>query len=150
VNTTDPNLKFPQTWRSSLGYDRRLPWNMIATIEGMYTRNIQNFYYQNINLPDSPIGFDRNGRALYGDITSLTGNPLPTRKATQFGDVIEISNEKTHDYAWSLTEQLIKRFSNNFEGQIAYTYSRSYDVWDLTSSVAFSNWSFGRSYAGRQ
>jgi len=150
VNTTDPNLKFPQTWRSSLGYDRRLPWNMIATIEGMYTRNINNFYYQNINLPDAPIGTDRNGRALYGDITSLSGNPVPVRKAAAFGDIIQISNEKTHDYAYSLTEQLTKRFSNNFEGQVAYTYSRSYDVWDLTSSVAFSNWSFGRSYAGRQ
>jgi alkylated DNA nucleotide flippase Atl1 len=150
LNTTDPNLKFPQTWRSSLGYDRRLPWNMVGTIEGMYTRNINNFYYQNINLPDNPIGTDRNGRALYGDIASLTGNPIPTRKVAALGDIIQISNENTHDYAWSLTEQLVKRFSNNFDGSVAYTYSRSYDVWDLTSSVAFSNWSFGRSYAGRQ
>lgn len=150
VNTTDPNLHFPQTWRSSLGYDRRLPWNMIATIEGMYTRQIQNFYYQNINLVDNPIGTDRNGRALYGDIASLSGNPIPVRKTSTLGDVIQISNEKTHDYAYSFTGQLVKRFSNHFEGQAAYTYSRSYDVWDLTSSVAFSNWSFGRSYAGRQ
>jgi len=151
LNTTDPNLHFPQTWRSSLGYDRRLPWNMIGTVEGMYTRNIQNFYYQNINLVDNPIGTDRNGRALYGDISSITSNTLiPTRKVSTIGDVIQISNEKTHDYAWSVTEQLVKRFSNNFEGSAAYTYSRSYDVWDLTSSVAFSNWQFGRSYAGRQ
>ena len=46
--------------------------------------------------------------------------------------------------------QLQKRFSNSFEGMLAYTYQRSYSVWDLTSSVALSNWQFGRSYSGRQ
>lgn len=155
ANTVDPNLKFPSVWRSSLGYDRLLPWNVIATLEGMYTRSVANFYYQNIGLVDDPIGQDRNGRQLYGDIPSAAGNPTPSRKpvpgtARTLGDVINLSNTKTHDYAYSYTGELQKRFSNAFEGQIAYTYGRSYDVWDLTSSVAFSNWSFGRSYSGRQ
>jgi hypothetical protein len=155
VNTVDPNLKFPEVWRSSIGYDRRLPWNVIATLEAMYTRSIYNFYYQNIGLQDNPIGTDRNGRALYGDIATLTSNPAPVRKTipgttSTLGDVINISNTKTHDYSYNYTAQLVKRFTNSFEGQFSYTYGRSYDVWDLTSSVAFSNWSFGRSYAGRQ
>jgi hypothetical protein len=155
ANTVDPDLKFPSVWRSSLGYDRLLPWNVIGTFEAMYTRSVANFYYQNIGLVDNPIGFDRNGRALYGDIPSAAGNPVPSRKpipgtTRTLGDVIHLSNTKTHDYAYSFTEQLQKRFSNSFEGSLAYTYGRSYDVWDLTSSVAFSNWSFGRSYSGRQ
>ena len=150
VNTTNPNLKFPSTWRSSIGFDRRLPWNMIGTVEGMYTRQVQNFYYQNIGLVKDPIGHDLNGRAIYGDIATATSNPVPVRPAGVTGDVINITNQSTHDYAYSITEQLIKRFSNNFEGQIAYTYSHSYDVWDLTSSVAFSNWQFGRSLSGRE
>jgi hypothetical protein len=155
ANTVDPNLKFPSVWRSSLGYDRVLPWNVIGTFEALYTRSVANFYYQNIGLVDDPIGTDRNGRALYGDIPSAAGNPTPSRKPVPgttrtLGDVINLSNTKTHDYAYSYTTQLQKRFSNSFEGSLAYTYGRSYDVWDLTSSVAFSNWSFGRSYSGRQ
>ncbi len=150
LNTTDPNLKFPSTWRSSIGYDRRLPWNTIGTIEGLYTRQVQNFYYSNIGLVKDPIGHDLNGRAVYGDIASATANPVPTRPAGVTGDVIDISNQSTHDYAYSLTEKLVKRFSNNFEASAAYTYSRSYDVWDVTSSVAFSNWQFGRSLSGRE
>jgi Carboxypeptidase regulatory-like domain len=157
ANTVDPNLKFPSVWRSSLGYDRLLPWNVIGTFEAMYTRSVANFYYQNIGLVDNPIGTDRNGRALYGDIPSAAGNPVPSRKpipgstpARTLGDVIALSNTKTHDYAYSYTGQLQKRFSDSFEGSFAYTYGHSYDVWDLTSSVAFSNWSFGRSYSGRQ
>jgi hypothetical protein len=157
ANTVDPNLKFPSVWRSSFGYDRVLPWNVIGTFETLYTRSVSNFYYQNIGLVDNPIGTDRNGRALYGDIPSAAGAPIPTRKpvpgttpARTLGDVINLSNTKTHDYAYSYTTQLQKRFSNSFEGSVAYTYGHSYDVWDLTSSVAFSNWSFGRSYSGRQ
>jgi hypothetical protein len=155
ANTVDPNLKFPSVWRSSLGYDRVLPWNVIGTFEALYTRSVANFYYQNIGLVDNPIGTDRNGRALYGDIPNATGAAVPSRKPVPgttrtLGDVINLSNTKTHDYAYSFTEELQKRFSNSFEGSVAYTYGRSYDVWDLTSSVAFSNWSFGRSYAGRQ
>ncbi|MEA2763120.1 MAG: hypothetical protein QOD47_2404 [Gemmatimonadaceae bacterium] len=157
ANTVDPNLKVPSVWRSSFGYDRVLPWNVIGTFETLYTRSVSNFYYQNIGLVDNPIGTDRNGRALYGDIPSAAGAPIPTRKpvpgttpARTLGDVINLSNTKTHDYAYSYTTQLQKRFSNSFEGSVAYTYGHSYDVWDLTSSVAFSNWSFGRSYSGRQ
>jgi Carboxypeptidase regulatory-like domain len=155
VNTVDPNLKFPETWRSTLGYDRLLPGNIVGTLEGIYTRSVYNFYYQNLGLLADPIGNDRNGRALYGDITSASSNIVVSRKpipgTTRFlGDVIALTNTKTHDYSYSFTGQLVKRFSNSFEGSAAYTYARSYDVWDLTSSVAFSNWSFGRSYAGRQ
>ena len=157
ANTVDPDLKFPSVWRSSLGYDRQLPWNVIGSFEWMYTRSVAAFYYQNIGLVDDPIGTDRNGRELYGDIPNAAGAPVPTRKpvpgstpARTLGDVIDLSNTKTHDYAYSYTGQLQKRFSNSFEGSLAYTYGRSYNVWDLTSSVAFSNWSFGRSYSGRQ
>jgi hypothetical protein len=155
VNTVDPDLKFPQTWRSTLAYDRQLPWNTVATIEGIYSRSVYNFYYQNIGVVAEPIGTDRNGRALYGDITSASSNVVVSRRpipgtSSSLGDVIALSNTKTHDYSYSVTGQLVKRFSNRFEGSAAYTYGRSYNVWDLTSSVAFSNWSFGRAYAGRQ
>lgn len=149
INTVDPNLKFPAVWRSSLGYDRVLPWNVVATVEGMYTRNLEQFYYQNIGLQNNPIGFDRNGRALYGDIT--TGNNVAAQFKPGVGSVFHIRNTyKEHDYAYSATGQLQKRFSDAFEGMVAYTYGHSYSVWDLTSSVAQSNWQFGRSYAGRQ
>jgi hypothetical protein len=155
VNTVDPDLKFPETWRSVLAYDRRLPWNMVGTLEGIYTRSVYNFYYQNIGVVADPIGTDRNGRALYGDITSSSSNIVVSRRTNPItgaalGDVIALSNTKTRDYSYSFTTQLQKRFSNRFEGSAAYTYARAYDVWDLTSSVAFSNWSFGRAYAGRQ
>jgi hypothetical protein len=150
VNTVDPNLKFPEVWRSTIGYDRRLPWNTIGTFEAMYTRSVYNFYYQNLGIVTTPVGTDRNGRVLYGDITSASSNVIPSRPTGLGGDDIHLSNTSTHDYSYNFTGKLVKRFSNSFEGNASYTYGHAYDVWDLTSSVAFSNWSFGRAYAGRQ
>lgn len=156
LNTVDPNLHFPEVWRSSIGFDRKLPWNMIGTIEGMYTRSVYSFYYQNIGLTQTPIGKDLHGRVLYGDITSASSNIVPVRRTftnaagatVAFGDVIHLSNTGTKDYSYNITTMLQKRFSNSFEGSASYTYGHAYDVWDLTSSVAFSNWAFGRSLAG--
>jgi len=145
VNTLDPNLKFPQTFRSSLGFDRQLPWNVVATVEGIYTKSLQNFFYDNINLPDAPVSSDSHGRFMYGTITG--NNIRPSYKKLGFGDVINLTNQN-RDYSYSLTGQLQKRFSNNFEGQMAYTYGHSYDVASMTSSVAYSNWQFGRSVKG--
>jgi hypothetical protein len=145
VNTLDPNLKFPQTFRTSLGYDRRLPYDVVATVEGIYTKSLQNFFYDNINLPDQPIGQDSHGRSMYGTIVG--NNITPAYKKKGVSDVINLTNQ-SQDYAYSLTGQLQKRFSDRFEGQLAYTYGHSYDVASMTSSVAYSNWQFGRSVKG--
>ncbi|HZI40550.1 MAG TPA: carboxypeptidase regulatory-like domain-containing protein, partial [Gemmatimonadaceae bacterium] len=149
VNTADPDLKFPAAWRTSLGYDRQLPWGVVGTFEGLYTKMIQNFWYKNIALLDDPtsLGKDRNGRQLYG--TLVNNAPTQTFKPGLAADVIHITNENK-DYAYNLTGRLQKRFSDRFEGSVAYTYSHSYDVIDLTSSVAYSNWQFGRAYSNRQ
>ncbi len=149
INTVDPKLQFPSVWRSSLGFDRQLPWGVIGTLEGQYTKSVEQFYYENIGLQNNPIGTDLHGRALYGDIVG--GSVKPTYK-TGLSDVINLTNETgpNKDYSYALTAQLQKRFSDAFAGSFSYTYSRSYDIYDVTSSVAYSNWQYGRDYSGRQ
>ena len=159
VNTIDPHLRFPSAWRSSLGYDRRLPWGVIGTLEGIYTRMQDQFLYSNISL-QNPIGVDNHGRTLFANLAPSGGQStnladphiLAAGSATQhLGDVINLSNQtQNKDYAYDPTAQLQKRFSDNFEGMIAYTFAHSYDQYDITSSVAYSNWQFGRDYAGPQ
>ena len=31
LDVTDPSFRFPQTWRTNIGADRRLPWGLIGT-----------------------------------------------------------------------------------------------------------------------
>src|SRR5690606_12540404 len=57
---------------------------------------------------------------------------------------------QSKDYSYSLTAGLTRNFADNFGGSVFYTYSQAKDVQNLTSSTAFSQYRFGRSYSGRQ
>ncbi|AMW05510.1 TonB-dependent receptor [Gemmatimonas phototrophica] len=147
VNVADPSLKFPQLLRATLGYDRKLPGNVVATLEGLYSKSINNFFYTNENISNSS-RIDAQGRTVFSPIQA-SGQPAITRPQPAFDNVLLLQNQ-SKDYSYSMTGQLRKRFDGGFEGGVAYTYSKSYAVSDLTSSVALSNWQFGRVYSGEQ
>ncbi len=49
------DFKFPQVWRSSLGVDVELPWNMVFTGEALYSKDINAIKQVNINEA-APLG----------------------------------------------------------------------------------------------
>lgn len=146
INVVDKNLKFPTNFRASLGFDRQLPRGFVVTLEGLYTRALNNLFYNNLALK-GVTGSDRNGRVLYGD-NNAQGNPTPVLVQAGRFNVIQLSNQ-SEDYSYSMTGGLQKRFTNRFEGSAFYTYGHSYDVQSFSSSVALSNWQFGRAISGR-
>jgi outer membrane receptor protein involved in Fe transport len=150
VDLLDEDLNFPQTLRATLGYDRRLPWGFVGSIEGLYTRNVNDFFYVNRGLAASAAQ-DKRGRVMYGTVTQTTaGNPTGGARVTVaraqpgFNDVIDVVNT-SRNFSWNITSQLRRRFSRTFEATAAYTYSRVRDVQSPTSSQGQSNWRFGRS-----
>ena len=147
VNLAEPDLKFPQLLRATFGYDRKLPGNVVATVEGLYSRSINNFFYTNINISNTSYTA-ADGRTAFSPI-GANGVPVIARPQAAFDNVLLLSNQ-SKDYSYSMTGQLRKRFEGGFEGGVAYTYSKAYAVSDLTSSVALSNWQFGRVYSGQQ
>ncbi|MBV9772405.1 MAG: TonB-dependent receptor [Gemmatimonadetes bacterium] len=128
VNLVDPKLKLPQIARFSLGVDRRLPFGLIGTLEGLYTKTIQDLLYQNLRIQTT--GATVEGRPQY----SLRTTP-------GLGDMIDVTNTD-QGYTYSLTGQVQRPFRNNWDFSLAYTFSRSMDQEPLGSSTAFSNWQF--------
>ncbi len=155
VNTIASDVKFPQVFRANLAIDRRLPGNVIATFEGIYTKGINDYFVVNRNLRDDLATLDpATGRVMYGTISSSgRGSPRyfdQTLYGPSFnGGVYELRNTSSN-YSWSLTGQLQKRFSDSWSGTAGYTHSRAFDVASFTSSRATSNWRFGRVNAGDQ
>jgi outer membrane receptor for ferrienterochelin and colicin len=147
INLVSDDLKYPQVLRGSLAIDRELPGNVVATVEGLYTKSFNNFVYENINRVEQATT-DANGRVLFGTFNT-TGTPTYARVDPRLDAVLEAKNQ-SEDYSYSVTGQLRKRFTTWWEGSAAYTYGRSFAVSDLTSSVAFSNWQFGRTLSGAQ
>ncbi|HEU4558160.1 MAG TPA: TonB-dependent receptor [Longimicrobium sp.] len=132
VNTADPNLKPPQVARYNIGIDRQLPLGLVATVEGLYTRTIEDLYYQ-----DLAIGLDSLSRTVEGrPLRQLNLNKTPG-----LGDVFDLNNTNKGK-TWSVTGQLQRPFRDGWEASIAYTRSHAEDINSLTSSVAQSNFQF--------
>jgi hypothetical protein len=146
-----------ETFRTSLAYDRVLPWRVAASVEALYTRALSDFLFANLNLA-GPQGVDRHGRVLYGRFDAR-GRATPTLVSSRFvgflghqgPEVIDLRNQ-SRGYSYALTGRLEKRFADRFEASASYTHSRARDVQSLTSeaaAVAFNNWAGGRPVSGR-
>jgi len=138
----EPDFKFPQNLKLSLGLDHQLPAGVVATFDMMVTRSVNQFYITDVNL-NGIVGVSsgEGGRPLYGTPTATTTNVTPSRPSAAFRDVLRHRNEGK-DKAFQVTAELQKRFSEGVEFRMAYTYSHSEDLFSLGSSIASSNYRF--------
>jgi len=150
VTLVDRHLRMAETFRSSLAVDRRLPWNVTAGLEALYSRTRADFAFSNLNLA-GPVGVDPHGRVMYGSFDA-SGNAQPAKAPGHtFPEVIELHNQSGGD-SWSVTAQIHKPWSDRLETHASYTYSRVRDVQSITNASAlipFDLWAAERPLSGR-
>ncbi len=147
VDLLDRGLRMAQTLRVSLAYDRRLPWDLLATSEALITRNLSDYVFVNLNLA-GPQAVDRHGRVLYGLIDS-TGTAKPALRSG-FSEVIDLRNTSSN-YSYQVSQRVEKRFSHGVAATASYTYSAVRDV-ETPLRVGFPgrvNWAGARAVSGR-
>ena len=154
VNLIDNNFKMPQVWRSSLALDVRLPGNVRASVEALYTKVLQDVQFQNINLTDNASYFDGGPTQ-----SPLTGPSLTPRYSAPAGGNARVNpllsnafllTNTQQGYRYQFTGSLAKSFANIFDVTAAYTYGQSKDIsngirnsfqsnWDLNPSLNVNN-----------
>ncbi len=149
INFVRGDVRFPQTGRVNLAYDRDLGGATVLTLEGLYTRTLNNLFYANYALSDSLANLGAAGTGVEGRVLYGLQPQAPLLRAAGRNNALGVTNQ-SRDFAYNLTAKLEKRFRANFGGSAAYTYSRARDVQSLTSSTAGSQYRFGRVYAGNQ
>lgn len=136
----DHGFKFPQTLRVALGGDQQLPWSTVGSIDLLYTRTLNQFYLNDVNLQGVQfVNAAEGNRLMYGSVASQ--GLTPVRVSANFADVIRQYNQ-SGDNSISGTLSLDKRFSNHVSFNVGYTYSKTKDRECLTSSVSHSNLQF--------
>jgi hypothetical protein len=152
INLLDPDLKYPQNMRATLGFDRRLFSNWTGTAEVLYTRGVNGLFYENIALAPAQGTNAVEGRVIYGTapgapvLKAIPGGACPGTAGCRT-QIFDVTNQ-SKDYAYSLTGGIQRRYIRNYEGSLYYTYTRAYDVQSFTSSTAFSQLRFGRAWGG--
>jgi outer membrane receptor protein involved in Fe transport len=139
VNATANNFRFPQVWRSNLAVDQELPGGITATVEAIYTKDLNAAIHRNYNqVVPTERAAGADNRLIYPPTgprlnTNFTGpNGIPT-----FLDAGVIVLENTRQgYQYSLTGQLQKNFSTGLYLMGAYTFSRAKDVTSNPGEIA--------------
>lgn len=128
----DPDFKFPQVFRTNLAVDKTFGNGFTATLEGMYTKDINavRMFNANLNAPNATI---TEGGMTRPRITGSNKLNAGTTSAI----VLTNSNK---GYSSFITGQLTKSFSNGLYGSLAYTYTNSKEISANPGSQAASVW----------
>ena len=148
LNLISKEFKLPKVFRTSIGFDKQLGKGWTGTIEGFYTKNINDIYYTNINILP-PIGVSKGAgpRTVYPSpntvpITGTGGNP--------YDNAILLSNSREpKGFSYNITFTIDKRFQKGFAFNANYSYGSSTVLHEQTSSVNLSQWQFMESVNGR-
>ncbi|WP_345331066.1 TonB-dependent receptor [Mucilaginibacter defluvii] len=152
INAVNKDFKIPQVARFNLAADVKLPYGIIGTIEGIYSKTMNNVNYTDLNLKAAPAV---NNQAAVIDPVYTGGadtRPLYSTANTNkvdpaFTNVIYLTNTNK-GYTYSITGQLQKNFDFGLNAMVAYTYNRATDLNSGTSSTALSNWEFVQNVNG--
>jgi hypothetical protein len=162
VDTVDKNFNLPSVWKSSLAFDRELPWQgIIASIEWQHLDVQDGILYQNLNL-GAPTGVLRDGRYTYagciGGATAVggatgadcsknlngsnTGGSFARARADQrFAQGVTYLTNTSKGGADTVTLSFTKPMENGWSWSVAATGGHSTEVNPGTSSQATSNYS---------
>ncbi|GAA4518030.1 TonB-dependent receptor [Sphingobacterium thermophilum] len=156
ISAMDRNLKFPSTWKTSLAVDYTLPGGIIATLEGIYNKDLNAVVAKNVNLVEPTAlaipGYNDH-RYIYPASTAskyinkLNSNGLVTPDATNRFDPTYMTNAKGGHY-YSVTAQLQKNNWNGMSASLAYTYSGAKNFGDGSGDQIANLWSLPATNTG--
>lgn len=138
---TDKKYKFPQVWKTTIAVDQKLPLGFVGTIEGIFSKNINEVGYYNANF-ENPVGTINgpDNRPLYA------GNDNGVRINNNVSNAIVLNNTN-QGYFYSTTFKLEYPYRKGLWGSFSYTHSQANDLLSAGSTAA-GTWQGGRSVNG--
>lgn len=130
-SATAPDFKMPQVWRTNIAYDNKFAGDYTFTLEAIFTKTINNVYFRNAN-----IGAQNGVLNNFGD-----QRPYYNTRLNDNITSILVMDNVNKGFSTSLTAQLQKAFSKNWEASVAYTYTFAQDLNIGTSDRSSSSWS---------
>jgi hypothetical protein len=135
VDLVDNGFTLPQVFRGSLGLDYEASGDWKFTLEGIYTKNISDVLFQQLNTADNPrwYGYDREHRqpVYSGTVDS------------RFSNIYLLSNTN-QGYKYGVTGTIAKRYKV-FNATMSYTYGMSKDLSNGVRNSMESNWQLNQS-----
>jgi hypothetical protein len=156
VSAISEDFRFPQSFKASLAFDKKLAPGLILTMEGIFNKDIYTSVFDNPNLvAPTALGYAGypDNRLIYPSANNLkflnTLNPggVPTAGATGALNTYILKNGKKGYYG-SFTTKLEKAFSKGFAATVAYTFSAAANLFDGNGDQPGSAWQSTQTVSG--
>lgn len=136
VNATDNDLKYPTVWKTDFAADYKLPWNLVATVEGIYNKTLQGLRYVDANLKSPNAVFQGPDDRYRYPASGLSGSAASAARFinAQTSNVFVLKNT-TKGSSYTLTGKLEKTATKGLSGFIAYTFGMAKDIQSVGSTV---------------
>lgn len=139
MNIFAKNFKYPQVLRASLSVDRQLPWGMTGTLDGIFTKTLNNIVYYNINAVPPTQNLEGADTRPY----------WPSAQIDKTYTYIILGDNTNKGYAYSVTAEVQKVFPSGFSSFLAYSYGDAFALNDGTSSQNSSQWRYIENVNGK-
>ena len=136
------DFSYPRVWRTSLAIDRQLPFNLVGTIEGQYTNQLQDIVARNVNLKRPNANLDGpDNRPIYRP-SQFSDQTITVDD--RYGDIFLVDNT-TRGYSYELTARLQKQTTQiwsggSIRGRVSYTYGDARSLNTFGGDTVTSLW----------
>ncbi|MBX2930633.1 MAG: TonB-dependent receptor [Chitinophagaceae bacterium] len=157
VDLIAKDFKLPKVFRASLAFDKRFDNGWSLTAEAIITKNINEIYYQNVNiLPPTLKVTGPDNRNTYSATGSAPFIPMNANGTNPYTGIYLLSNNQGKTgFAHNFTLSVNKNFKNGVVFNASYAYGHSQVTYEGTSSQNNSQYNTlatvnGRNFAERQ
>lgn len=135
VDLVDNDFVMPKVFRGSLALDYTTPNGWKWSIEGIYTKNIKDVLFQQLNTSDNPVyyGYDKERQQpVYSGTVDA-----------RFSNIYLLSNT-SEGYRYNITGS-VSRTIKELNMSLAYTYGQAKDLSNGVRNSMESNWQLNQS-----
>ena len=140
INIFAKDFKFPQVFRASLAVDHQFPGGLTATLEGIYSKTLNNINYEQFNVKQPTVNLvGQDNRPRWNRTDAV--DPVYRH--------ILLGTNTNKGYSYNLTAQLRKNFPFGLSANVGYTFGQSKVLNEGTSSQNSSQWRFIENVNGK-
>jgi hypothetical protein len=146
---TSKEFRMPKVFRTSLAFDKRFQGGWTVTMENIFTKNINDISYTNVNLlpPSLKMATGPDSRSIY-PATNVV--PMRANGSNPYSAIYLLTNaegKKGFSYNFTLSVNKTSRTGLNFN--VAYNYGLSQVLNEAQSSTPGSQWNSMEAVGGR-
>lgn len=136
VDVFSENFKYAQNLRFNVALEQMLPGDIRMTLEGIYSKTLNDVVYRNINMGST----DKTVASAYG--LAFDDRPIFNSKVNGEYTRVMLLDNTSKGYTYNLSVQLDKAFDFGLDVMASYMFGQSKSLNSGASSVAWSNWMF--------